>query len=311
MYNDVCGLNKMKSKIILIFLPLMIVMFSFGVSVGLYKHFPFNVLYFLKNFEKFSPTTVQNPTSFLNRYFIPNENITSPLDIKLTRDSGVFLTYGQSNSTNSGEYGYKVKNNVYHHIMGNTYPYDDPTIGTTGNGGSVWGMVGDKLIESGTYDKIIFSNCGFGGRSIRELKKLKYLGFLIINYEWLIKKYGKVDGILFHQGEGDNSDLGLETYYTNFLEMLKVLKDFNIEIPIYLSRTSYCTSKRPINTKLTDIQNKLIDDYELIRKGPNTDNIIGENYRIDDCHFSLEGYELFSDMWLEILIKKTSTSSQS
>lgn len=279
-----------------------LLIFFCGVYIGHNKDFPYDILFYLKNFEKYNHYI---PT----RNFKPKSDTLNPLKIKLTKNTGVFITYGQSNSTCGGELGYKVKNDVYHSIFGHTYFYEDPTIGSTGNGGSVWGMVGDKLIDLGYYDKIVFSNCGFGGQSIVQLKKLKHLGFLIMNYQFLISKYGKVDGILFHQGESDNSHAGVKTYYNNFLEMLETLKEFGIEVPIYLSRASYCTNKFPINTDLTKIQNQLISDFELVRQGPNTDTIIKEEYRIDDCHFSLKGFEIFSDLWVNTL-KNNATLNQ-
>ena len=221
-----------------------------------------------------------------------------------TKQTGVYLTYGQSNSSNSGEFGYYVENEVFQFLLGETFIYEDPSLGGTGTGGSVWGMVGDKLINEGVYEQVIFSNCGWGGRSIAHLKTGHYFEYLIQNHQGLIKRFGKVDGILFHQGESDNSPEGVENYYANFSEFVNNLKESGIEIPIYLSRASLCGEKRPINNELTNVQNQLIKDFELIKEGPNTDLLSDKKYRRKDyCHFSLEGYDKFSDMWIEFLIK--------
>ena len=92
-------------------------------------------------------------------------------EIDISDNTGIYLTYGQSNSVNSGELGYMVKNDVYQFILGNTFDYIDPSLGGTGYGGSVWGMLGDKLIKQGFHDKVIFSNSGWGGTNIEQLKK--------------------------------------------------------------------------------------------------------------------------------------------
>lgn len=219
-------------------------------------------------------------------------------------NTGIYLTYGQSNSTNGGEFGYVVKNGVFQFLLGETFLYEDPSLGVNGSGGSVWGMVGDKLIDNGIHEQVVFSNCGWGGKKIEELKEGHYFEYLVNNYNDLIKKFGRVDGILYHQGEGDNNPQGVKDYYNNFSEFISNLKDEGINIPIYLSRVSLCGEKYPINNKLTNLQNQLINDYEVIKEGPNTDLLSKKNDRLKDyCHFSLEGYDKFSDMWIESLTK--------
>ena len=63
-------------------------------------------------------------------------------DVDHSLKTGVFLTYGQSNTVNSAERGYVVKNNVYQFVLGITYIYKDPSLGVNGDKGSVWGMLG-------------------------------------------------------------------------------------------------------------------------------------------------------------------------
>ena len=235
-------------------------------------------------------------------------NLNSSMYIKrnvvLNEKTGIFLTYGQSNSVNSGELGYVVKNNVYQSLFGQTYVYRDPSLGVNGNKGSVWGMVGDKLIDNGIYDNVVFSNCGYGGKRISDLNSEPIISFLVNNYKSLINKFGKVDGILFHQGEADNNLSGTKKYYIEFVKFLEILMNNGIEIPIYLSRVSSCEPGTKTNYELINIQNKLINDFEIIKKGPNTDLLVGKKYRHYGCHFSLEGFNIFSDMWIHYIIKE-------
>jgi len=225
-------------------------------------------------------------------------------DINSNSRVGVFLTYGQSNSGNHGGLGYVVRNNVYQFVLGNTFIYKDPSLGVTGSGGSVWGLVGDKLIDNGVYKNVVFSNCGWGGKSISELNREPLISYLINNYKSLMNTFGKVDGILFHQGERDNRPLLEDKYYIEFVKLLILLKSNGIEIPIYLSRVSMCGNNK-INHILTNTQNKLINDFEEIKEGPNTDILVDKKYRLKDhCHFSLEGYNIFSDMWVYYIMKE-------
>ena len=143
-----------------------------------------------------------------------------------------------------------------------------------------------------------------GGGSIRELNREPLTSYLINNYKSLMNTFGKVDGILFHQGERDNRPLLEDKYYIEFVKLLILLKSNGIEIPIYLSRVSMCGNNK-INHVLTNTQNKLINDFEEIKEGPNTDILVDKKYRLKDhCHFSLEGYNIFSDMWVYYIMKE-------
>ena len=288
----------MKNKVrFLVITGLIIGSFIFGISTGRYKHFPYEYLYRLYNNSKEVPPFLTLGRNFNILYFKNKETDT-------LKQTGIYLTYGQSNSTNSGEYGYFVKNEVFQFLLGETFVYEDPSLGVTGSGGSVWGMVGDKLIENGIHEQVVFSNCGWGGTKIENLKEGHYFEYLVNNYNNLIKKFGRVDGILFHQGEGNNSSEGIKNYYNDFSEFISNLNDRGINIPIYLSRVSLCGEKKPINNKLTNIQNQLIEDFDMIKEGPNTDLLSKKSERLKDyCHFSLEGYDKFSDMWVELLTK--------
>ena len=276
---------------------LIFISFVFGILAGHFKYFPFGLLKKLKNVNNITSNFTPGGRNFNINYYTSKE-------IDALKQTGIYLTYGQSNSTNSGEFGYFIKNEVFQFLLGETFIYEDPSLGVTGVGGSVWGMVGDKLIDNGIHEQVIFSNCGWGGRKIEELKEGHYFEYLIQNYIGLIKKFGKVDGILFHQGEFDNQPEGIKNYYNYFSELINNLKKLGVEIPIYLSRVSLCGEEHPINKKLTDIQNQLISDFDIIKEGPNTDLLSNKLDRLNDnCHFSLEGYDKFSDMWVESLSK--------
>lgn len=68
-----------------------------------------------------------------------------------------------------------------------TYEYKNLSLGGAGYGGSVWGYVGQKLVSIGYHDNVIFSNAGWGGKSIHSLNSGHYFDFLIKSYKDLIK----------------------------------------------------------------------------------------------------------------------------
>ncbi|MCA0932386.1 sialate O-acetylesterase [Lutimonas saemankumensis] len=277
------------------FLIILLIIFFFGISTGYYKHFPFNFVYLIKS--KFNSST----TPYKRNYDI---SLYDAKAIDITKNTGIYLTYGQSNSTNHGQIGYVVKNQVYQFFKGITYIYEDPALGGTGNSGSVWGMVGDKLINKGVHDKVIFSSCGMGSAKIEELNSGANLKYLIENFEYQMREFGRVDGILFHQGESNNNNnAGNDNYYNEFVKLLSELKKNGVDIPIYLSRVSFCGDPSSHDDELIKKQNKIIRDFENVYEGPNTDLLSDKKYRLPDrCHFSMLGYDMFSDLWVESLI---------
>ncbi len=279
---------------ILLALVAIVSIYFFGIATGHYKYFPFNLFFSFKNQYVDSPENKRN---------FETGNL-EEIDLSTDSSTGIYLTYGQSNAANHGQIGYEIKAEVYQYQKGKTYIYKDPSLGATGNDGSVWGMLGDKLIKSNIHKKVIFSNSGYGGRRIEDLNKEPYLNHLIENYNHLVRDYGRVDAILFHQGEINHSNkYGNSNYYEEFKTLVDTLKAQGITIPIYLSRTSICDNES--DTDLLRIQNKIIEEVDQVFPGPNTDLLSEKKYRLpDNCHFSLLGYEKFSDMWVRALNKE-------
>lgn len=272
--------------------------FALGVSTGYNRHFPFRLLKKYWSGPNVDPSFHNVGRNLhLDRYTSAE---TDPL-----KQTGVYLTYGQSNAENGGQYGYSVRSEVYQFALGETFVYEDPSIGGIGQGGSVWGMLGDKLIERGFHEQVVFANCAWGGIRISKLKEGHYLQYLIDHYNGLMKKFGRVDGVLFHQGEADNFTEGVLEYYDNYVVFLENLDKAGIRIPVYLSRASLCGEGQPLNKDLTDIQDQIIADFEMVKEGPNTDMIIAKGDRIkDNCHFTLSGYDKFAEMWVKCLVQE-------
>ncbi|MFV8281338.1 hypothetical protein ACNKXS_07320 [Christiangramia marina] len=287
----------MKSKTLILGVLFIIGAYCFGIATGHYRYFPFDIFFEIKQGVDTNSKRNLDIDSLVE------------VDIAVSENTGIYLTYGQSNSVNHGQIGYDVRENVYQFLEGKAYLYHDPSLGGTGKGGSVWGIVGDKLIENGNHESVIFSNNGWQGKRLEELIEDPYITYLINSYQQLLAKYGRVDAILFHQGEINHSmKFGNENYYEDFKILLQKLYREGIHIPIYLSRTSICNT--PSDSSLIDIQNKIIKDFEIVHEGPNTDLLFDKKYRLlDYCHFSMLGYKKFSDMWVKCLTDEHIISS--
>jgi len=263
-----------------------------GVLTGRYRLFPFGIVNEYLNVHKQSQTGPYSDVS---------DRIVSK--IEGTDNVKVFITLGQSNASNSGELFKTDYDSVFNYYNGKTYQYKDPSLGTTGKGMSVWGLIGRELIVSGYTDKVVFLNIGVGGISLKQVTSGDLYSSFVNSYNELTKIYGKVDGILFHQGERNNENVsGHDGYYKDFVDFTERNEINNISSPLYLCQTSYCNNI--IDRELLQIQDSLIKNLNNILRGPNTDLITYFNYRANDnCHLSKKGLEWFSKEFSKKIIE--------
>lgn len=214
-------------------------------------------------------------------------------------NSGIFIAYGQSNAANSCECNEEINsNNIYQYFQGETYKLKGTMVGTTGRNCSPWNVLADKLVKNKLYKNVVIANCSVGGRPLEQLNDGFNYYYLEENLKNMIFKFGKVDGILFHQGEANHSnELGFKNYFKDFNVLYDKLQILSPETKIYLSRTTYC--KNYSDTELISIQNSIINRYDNVYAGPNTDELI--NFRVDDCHLSKEGVIFFSNMFYQLI----------
>lgn len=290
--HEILTLSRLCNKRILLplLLLLMSVFYTYGILTMYLKIFPFEQLQYFKNFV-LQPTnsTIKNrelDTTGLTE--IPVEELMNPL---------VFVTYGQSNSVNSSQMGYQNSDNVFMFLDGKIYQYREPAIGGTGENGSVWGRVGDQLIQNGLAYSVVFVNAGWGGASIQELTYEHQYDFFEKQLRSALDTFGKIDGVLFHQGETNHKRLlGSSNYERDFLHFVSKIHTIT-NTPIYLSTVSLCQSEP--DKGLLGIQDKIIIENEGVLRGPNSDLLSEPKYRLPDyCHFSSEGLDRLSEMWV-------------
>ncbi|MCB2051459.1 MAG: hypothetical protein KDE63_08520, partial [Novosphingobium sp.] len=260
------GTFFMKKRYLLILLPLA---FGYGMASAELKIYPYEQLREIKHL-------ITMKDVYAIRYV--NKAGQVPLaSIDAYPDRLVFLTYGQSNAANTGQLGYQVKHPVFMVNDGVAYKYSDPSVGATGVNGSVWGRVGDKLIEDGAAKAVFFINVAWGGASMEELADDHPYTYLEDQLRQSLKLFGRIDGILIHHGERhnikipDKIPLGAKTYTKPFLRLRKKLGTLT-DAPIYLSLVSYC-GDRGVDTDLIKVQDGLIRDLKGVLRGVNSDKL--------------------------------------
>ncbi len=214
----------------------------------------------------------------------------------------IAVTFGQSNSANFANARYQpASGNVYSFHDGNCYRAIDPMPGASGGGGSVWTHLGDKLLNQAGYQRVIFATVGEASSEIARWSPNGDLFLRLLETLRQLRKSGlEPTHLLWHQGEADAmKKTSAENYQRHFRAMVNGLRREGIDAPVYISIASYCYGEASEIIRIA--QTQLIDINHKIYPGPNTDNIIGMEYRFDDCHFSARGLEKFSDAWLYAL----------
>jgi hypothetical protein len=213
----------------------------------------------------------------------------------------VALVFGQSNAANFGESPHRSVSGVYNLYNGYLYYARDPLRGANGEGGSVWTRLGDQLITAKIYDTVIFVPAAVGGTEIARWAPDGDLHPLIIKAIESAQKRGlKITHLLWHQGESDAYlHTSKKNYQAHFMAMLADIRSHGVDAPIFVSIATHC-GQYPVNSEIQTAQADLVNPSLGIFAGPNTDSL-GDNERIEGCHFSNDGLEKHAELWVQQL----------
>ena len=191
------------------------------------------------------------------------------------------------------------------------YLGEDPLLGPDAQGGSVWGVLGDKLIADGHYDNVLVLPFGIGGSSLSQWQQDGVLYPLLQHSLDAINTAGiEPSHILWHQGESDaGQGTSEEAYFEMFEALVTELREHGYKAPVSPAVATYCLftyiepepgyEERREVVRAAQLRLPEIDGVE---PGPDTDLIQGERYRHDSCHFSARGMQAHADAWLEALV---------
>lgn len=221
-------------------------------------------------------------------------------------NTAVIVVLGQSNAANRGQGRYTAHGPVYNFNIfdAKCYRAKDPMLGATGNEGSPWGRLGDKLISQGIFQNVLFVPIAVGGTSVTDWAPGGPIHQrLIYTLQRLSAASLMPTHILWHQGESDAAGNSTLAYYKlKFMEIVKAIRDTKINAPIYLAVATHCgTTPELFYHGVRQAQKELVDLPNGILPGPDTDTI-GTEDRIDDCHMSSSGLQKHAELWFNAII---------
>lgn len=217
----------------------------------------------------------------------------------ITSRTIVAFVFGQSNSANhGGERFASTDGKVYNYFDGHYYVAVDPLLGATGYYGSVWTLLGNKLLAADMADKVILIPAGVGGTSVRQWQEGGWLHGMLRRRLADARASGLVvTHFLWHQGEADQG-LNPAEYADGLNQVIKVARGYFPGAKFFVAQASRCDTK-PSAPSLLDVQRSVASQPGVFL-GPDTD-VIGPEDRYDDCHFSGRGQERHADGWLRAL----------
>lgn len=233
------------------------------------------------------------------------------VDFNNINNSTVLFTFGQSNSANHGQWShlYTPKHEVYNYFQGNLYKAKDPFLGATGEGGCVWGIVADGLIDKKLAERVTVIPIGVGGVEIGAWAKGGNLHELLCStVRQVVEKKIHIDYICWHQGESDNiRNTSTEEYISQFLTIREVFRSNGIDAPIIVAVASYhpdCIDENfGCSDEIRNAQIRLAEEYDDIYLGPDTDQLNKLYQRADGVHFSYLGQKEHARMWVESVLR--------
>lgn len=216
----------------------------------------------------------------------------------------ILLTFGQSNSANFGETRYNATENVINFNIhdGKCYLSEDPLFGADGDGGSVWGRLGDQLIASGAFDRVLIIPFGIGGTAIREWTTGGRLHPRVEHTAQQLRLAGiEPTHVLWHQGENDARDrTPSHEYIEMFAALVKSLHDYGINAPVFPAVASICDNLGSVTIR--SAQRALPEYIVGVHSGADTDSLSDMSDRFDYCHFSEKGLVAHAKLWKQVIL---------
>ncbi len=233
--------------------------------------------------------------------------------------TAVILSFGQSNAANTGACRYAARHRVHSFNIFDTSYYiaSDPLPGASNDGGSVWGRLGDALIETGRFRSLLLVPIAVGGSYIKDWtpddgQYWRRTRFALARLE---RAGIGIDMMCWHQGEADanHAMTSAQEYKSCFQRLVRQIRAAGVEAPIYVATASHCANGiHPYRNheQIRLAQRQLASARDGIFRGPDTDQFVGD-YRSDGCHFSEKGLVAVAHAWLQCIMENPPRTQRS
>jgi len=238
-----------------------------------------------------------------------------------TRRTAVLLILGQSNAANHAGHRYRSQHggNIVNFFNGECYFAQSPLLGSTGTKGEYWTQVANLLIDSDKFDQVVLAPLATSGSPVSRWAQGGDLNKALVDVLSQIKNRGyKVTDVLWDQGEADYVEgTSQETYRLRLASMIDTLRQHGVGADVFVSIASKCLeptnggfkSHSPDNA-IVRAQLQMPDELNGVRRGVNTDVVLDEVDRYDDCHIGGSGASKVATAWAKLLASNRSQQAE-
>jgi Carbohydrate esterase, sialic acid-specific acetylesterase len=229
-----------------------------------------------------------------------------------TDRTAVLLVLGQSNAGNHagqrfrGEHGERLVN-----FFGERcYLAASPLLGSDGTAGEYWTQLGNLLVKGGSFDQVILAPAAISGSEVSRWASGGDLNGTMIETASELQRAGYgVTHVLWVQGEIDYVKGTTEKDYRDgFVSLVSSLRSHGVAAPVYVAVATKCLGSSNGGTRFHSADNPvaraqlaLPDPAANLRSGVNSDALLGDLDRFDDCHFSSSGEQKVAKAWADLL----------
>ena len=214
--------------------------------------------------------------------------------------TAVLVVLGQSNAGNYGMGHYAASEAVdnFDPDTGKCFAAIDPLLGADGKGSSFLPRLGDLLVQSGRFKRVIVVSIAVGGASISDLASVH-----LHRVDDLIAKLRKENltptHILFEQGETDASLHTTEAeYLASLVALVKKFRSEGYQAPVFVASSTKCDEVHPKNRNVIRRAQAAAVNADLdIRRGPDIDMIGNEGRAYGHCHMNQIGELAQAALW--------------
>jgi lysophospholipase L1-like esterase len=215
----------------------------------------------------------------------------------------IALVFGQSQAANQVREHFVGGAQVFNYFRGRCYAAVDPLLGTGGDRGNVWTLIGTELVQQKRFDAVILVTIAIGGSSIAQWAPGGRLHEHLLRAIAMVAPAFAFTHVFIAQGEADFlAQTPPEDYFMSFGEVIAALRRNGVGAPIFVGiESGYCdtagTPPKPDNL-IAAAQRRLIASQEGLYFGADMDaGLNAASDRYDGCHMSGAGARKLARLW--------------
>jgi hypothetical protein len=284
--------------------------YFFGAYSGRHEIFPFPLLRALKTHAARTST---------DRYiFDQRGRLASDAQKKAiacpqqTDRTAVLLLIGQSNAGNHAGQRFRSEHGeaAVNFFDGLCYVAASPLLGSDGTSGEYWTELGNLLLDRGSFDRVVLAPAAISGAEVsRWVPGGDLNGVMIETVSQLQRRGFRVTHVLWVQGEIDYvKGTNEKDYRDRFVSLVNSLRSHGVAAPVYVAIATKCLEASNGGTRFHSADNPvaraqlaLRDPGANLKGGVNSDALLGDLDRYDDCHFSSSGEQKVAKAWADLL----------